>query len=269
MSAAAGGMLCCAVCCTVGCLFNVVANARVTELEAKLRRAKRSHRRQLRRQRLPAGNDALRRVSSAAARRTAQVVADNVRQALLAAGCEDDWEAAFEHMDRNGFGDLTPAEFRAGIRTLTGKGLSDAELDELMYEVDRDGNQRINYFEFIEALRAATDARTLAEDVTEELRRDLRHHRDSLQNAFDAMDINKDGLLTMDEFRRGLRGRGISLTETDIKLLMRIIDADGDGVIDYVEFINAIGQCGQPRKRRRAVSKRTGFRVDSRGCNIM
>ena len=88
MSAAAGGMLCCAVCCTVGCLFNVVANARVTELEAKLRRAKRSHRRQLRRQRLPAGNDALRRVSSAAARRTAQVVADNVRQALLAAGCE-------------------------------------------------------------------------------------------------------------------------------------------------------------------------------------
>ena len=40
--------------------------------------------------------------------------------------------AAFRHMGREGHGDLTGAEFRKGLRSLTGKRLSKAQLDDLM-----------------------------------------------------------------------------------------------------------------------------------------
>eukprot|EP01048_Picozoa_sp_COSAG05_P008399 COSAG05_NODE_638_length_8163_cov_16.318452_6_plen_289_part_00 len=186
------------------------------------------------------GGGDLRRVSSMAARRTAQVVADRLREAVIGPGYRGDWGAAFAAMDRSGNGDLTAAEFASGIRSLTGTRLSAADLDELMYEIDRNGDDRINYREFIAAFSRADAARDLAEDVTEELRAKLQLHRENLFTAFARMDSNKDGVLTMSEFQRGLRQRGIQLTGAEMKALMRVVDQDGDGSVDYGEFMRLV-----------------------------
>merc|ERR1719399_1481418 len=57
-------------------------------------------------------------------------------------------QKVFEHMDRNGDGVLTPQELHDG---LNGSGVADAELRELLKDIDTDGNGVIDYTEFIAA----------------------------------------------------------------------------------------------------------------------
>ena len=70
-------------------------------------------------QELRGGSGNLRRVSSTAARRTAQIITDQIRETLVELGPHKDWQGAFEAMDVDGNGDLTAAEFRKGVRSLT------------------------------------------------------------------------------------------------------------------------------------------------------
>jgi hypothetical protein len=186
-------------------LGGALACARVYTMQAALERAewraRSERRRRQRRQQHGRGssNATLARVSSAAARRTAQIVTDKISSSLLAAGCAaDDWEAAFAHMDRHGNGDLTRKEFRSGLLSLTGTRLSATDIDELMFEIDSDGDGRVNYFEFIAALERAEEARGLAADVTDDLRRALTHDGEGLMHAFATMDTNG---------KRDIRGR--------------------------------------------------------------
>ena len=180
----------------------------------------------------------LARGTSAAARRTAQLVTEEIRLAL--GNNYDDWAVAFRHMDRDGHGDLTAAEFRKGLMTLTGTRLTKEQLDDLMYEIDKNADDRVDYIEFVSAFRRTDQARQLAREVTSELRRNIDTNRESLLRAFDRMDTNKDGILTAREFQRGLRERGIALDEREMKQLMRVIDADGDDTLDYIEFMDAL-----------------------------
>lgn len=180
----------------------------------------------------------LARGTSAAARRTAQVVTDEVRRAL--GNDYEAWSDAFQHMDHDNNGNLTASEFRRGLRSLTGTTLSAAQLDDLMYEIDRNGDGRVDYLEFIAAFRRTDHARQLAQSVTSDLRHSIDVQRESLLQAFDRMDTNKDGLLSVREFRRGLSDRGIRVGDREMKQLMRVIDEDGDETIDYKEFMHAL-----------------------------
>jgi hypothetical protein len=114
--------------------------------KTKRRILRKSNKRLQRGQQAPAGlvGSGLSRVTSAAARRTAQVVTGQIREKLAQLGRDDDWGAAFQHLDRDGNGDLTASEFREGIRSLTGTWLTPSDLEELMYEVDRNGDERVN-----------------------------------------------------------------------------------------------------------------------------
>ena len=60
------------------------------------------------------------------------------------------------------------------------------------------------------------------------------------QEAFNMFDINKDGLLTVDEIFKMMKNYGYPLPKTEIKKMMDKIDTDGDGQIDFEEFITLI-----------------------------
>ena len=55
-------------------------------------------------------------------------------------------------------------------------------------------------------------------------------------------DVNRDGHITAEEFRAGLRTLGglsaTPITDMQANELMHALDANGDGVISYEEFIN-------------------------------
>ncbi|XP_047334619.1 calcium-dependent protein kinase 19-like [Impatiens glandulifera] len=60
-----------------------------------------------------------------------------------------------------------------------------------------------------------------------------------LKAMFANMDTDKSGTITYEELKTGLAQLGSKLTETEVKQLMEAADADGNGSIDYIEFITA------------------------------
>ncbi|XP_056684699.1 calcium-dependent protein kinase 10 isoform X2 [Spinacia oleracea] len=58
-----------------------------------------------------------------------------------------------------------------------------------------------------------------------------------IRDMFILMDTDRDGKVTYEELRTGLKKVGSQLGEPEIKLLMEVADADGNGYLDYGEFV--------------------------------
>ncbi|EEF52108.1 calcium-dependent protein kinase 10 [Ricinus communis] len=58
-----------------------------------------------------------------------------------------------------------------------------------------------------------------------------------IKDMFALMDTDNDGKVTYNELRAGLRKVGSQLAEPEIKMLMEAADVDGNGVLDYGEFV--------------------------------
>merc|ERR1712070_1194693 len=61
---------------------------------------------------------------------------------------------------------------------------------------------------------------------------------EDLKNSFAILDSNKDGMLSVEEMRTGMSQAGIAIPP-DMEEIMRQVDSDGSGNIDYTEFIAA------------------------------
>ncbi|MED6196408.1 Calcium-dependent protein kinase 15 [Stylosanthes scabra] len=60
-----------------------------------------------------------------------------------------------------------------------------------------------------------------------------------LKAMFANMDTDNSGTITYEELKTGLARIGSSLSEAEVKQLMDAADVDGNGSIDYIEFISA------------------------------
>ncbi|KAJ6978514.1 hypothetical protein NC653_026818 [Populus alba x Populus x berolinensis] len=60
-----------------------------------------------------------------------------------------------------------------------------------------------------------------------------------LKTMFTNMDTDKSGTITYEELKTGLARLGSKLSEVEVKQLMEAADVDGNGSIDYIEFISA------------------------------
>ncbi|MQL98837.1 hypothetical protein Taro_031549 [Colocasia esculenta] len=60
-----------------------------------------------------------------------------------------------------------------------------------------------------------------------------------LKQMFMNMDTDKSGTITYEELKTGLARLGSKLSEAEVKQLMDAADIDGNGAIDYIEFITA------------------------------
>eukprot|EP01046_Picozoa_sp_COSAG06_P028739 COSAG06_NODE_2611_length_6581_cov_21.257443_10_plen_158_part_01 len=60
----------------------------------------------------------------------------------------------------------------------------------------------------------------------------------SLSEAFTAMDLNGDGVLSVDEFKKGLRALKIGLAPWEVGEFVSVVDSDLSGFIDRREFID-------------------------------
>jgi len=59
----------------------------------------------------------------------------------------------------------------------------------------------------------------------------------AMRAAFLAMDENQDGQLTVAEIRKGMAASGITEIPADLEQIIKEVDSDGSGVIDYSEFL--------------------------------
>ncbi|XP_031268303.1 calcium-dependent protein kinase 17-like [Pistacia vera] len=60
-----------------------------------------------------------------------------------------------------------------------------------------------------------------------------------LKEMFKSIDTDNSGTITLEELKQGLAKQGTKLSEYEVKQLMEAADADGNGTIDYDEFITA------------------------------
>eukprot|EP01018_Ginkgo_biloba_P037830 Gb_11259 [translate_table: standard] len=60
-----------------------------------------------------------------------------------------------------------------------------------------------------------------------------------LKEMFKSMDTDSSGTITFEELKAGLAKQGSKISESEVRQLMEAADVDGNGTIDYIEFITA------------------------------
>ncbi|GJN11326.1 hypothetical protein PR202_ga29507 [Eleusine coracana subsp. coracana] len=58
-----------------------------------------------------------------------------------------------------------------------------------------------------------------------------------IKDMFEKIDLNKDQMLSFDELKLGLHKFGHQMPDADVQILMEAADADGNGTLDYGEFV--------------------------------
>ena len=102
-----------------------------------------------------------------------------------------------------------------------GQNPSDAELQDMIAEVDDDGSGEIEFEEFCEMM-----ARKMNEcDVEEELKQ-----------AFDMFDTDGNGFVTKDELKIVMEKLGEKLSSVEIDEMISEADTDNDGQVNWEEF---------------------------------
>jgi len=98
---------------------------------------------------------------------------------------------------------------------------------ELVMEVDLNGDGTIDFQEFLQMMKKKSSEADQMED---------------LRDAFRMFDRNKDGYIDLIELRKVTSLMGATLSSSEIQEFMKEADKDGNGKIDYDEFVNMMKQ---------------------------
>ena len=125
-----------------------------------------------------------------------------------------EFEKAFMPFDKDGNGILTKAELGIVMRSL-GQNPPEGELQDLMDKFDADGNGAIDFNEFLTMMAQ------------------------KMREAFSVFDKDGNGFISGAELRHVvLANMGKYLTEEEVNEMMRAADINGDGQVNYEEFVN-------------------------------
>ncbi|OEH79951.1 hypothetical protein cyc_01598 [Cyclospora cayetanensis] len=132
-----------------------------------------------------------------------------------------EFKEAFSLFDKDGDGTITTKELGTVMRSL-GQNPTEAELQDMINEVDADGNGTIDFPEFLTLM-----ARKMKDTDSEE----------ELIEAFKVFDRDGNGLISAAELRHVMTNLGEKLTDEEVDEMIREADIDGDGQINYEEFV--------------------------------
>jgi len=130
--------------------------------------------------------------------------------------------SVFLQLDDNGDGLLSVQEMRDGLAKAGLKEIP-PDLQQIMEQVDSDGSGVIDYTEF---LAATLDKKAYIQE-------------DVCWSAFRVFDRNGDGKISMAELEACLQGGDVeaAMGANAVKELMKEVDTNGDGEIDFQEFM--------------------------------
>ncbi|KAJ2044017.1 hypothetical protein H4S04_006453 [Coemansia sp. S16] len=132
-----------------------------------------------------------------------------------------EYREAFSLFDKDGDGNITAIELGSVMRSV-GQNPTEAELQDMINEVDKDGNGTIDFGEFLSLM-----ARQSFDNNEEE----------ELKEAFRVFDKDGNGFISAAELRHALTNLGEKLTQEEVDEMIQEADVNGDGQIDYDEFV--------------------------------
>ncbi|XP_065921016.1 calmodulin-like [Dysidea avara] len=130
-----------------------------------------------------------------------------------------EFKEAFSLFDEDGDGTITTKELCTVMRSL-GQNPTEAELQDMINEVDADRNGTIDFPEFLTMMVRRTDS-------------DLEEVRE----MFSIFDKDGNGFISAAELRHVLKNHGEMVTDEEVDEMMREADVDGDGQVNYDEFV--------------------------------
>lgn len=140
------------------------------------------------------------------------VQADQLNEEQIA-----EFKEAFSLFDKDGDGTITTKELGTVMRSL-GQNPTEAELQDMINEVDADGNGTIDFPEFLTMM-----ARKMKETDSEE----------EIREAFRVFDKDGNGFISAAELRHVMTNLGEKLTDEEVDEMIREADIDGDGQVNY------------------------------------
>ncbi|XP_008787894.1 calmodulin-like isoform X1 [Phoenix dactylifera] len=132
-----------------------------------------------------------------------------------------EFKALFGLFDKDGDGCITTKELSIVMRSL-GQNPTEAELQDMINEVDADQNGAIDFPEFLN-LMACKMKNTDSEE--------------ELKEAFKVFDKDRNGFISATDLRNVLTNLGEKLTDEEANEMIREADIDGDGQVNYEEFV--------------------------------
>lgn len=140
--------------------------------------------------------------------------------------------ASFQRADRNGNGKLSRPELGQVLRRVLNT-LRSTDIDEILKDADTNNDGQINYQEFVSWLQ-----RTANSKFNKAFGSSLRDEADIVRATFRLWDTNGDGLVSNRHLCRALVKVHPDLAESQINALVKVIDCDHDGNVDYDEFVD-------------------------------
>ncbi|XP_022846949.1 calmodulin-like protein 8 isoform X1 [Olea europaea var. sylvestris] len=125
-------------------------------------------------------------------------------------------------------GCITIEELATVIRSLD-QNPTEEELHDMIEEVDSDGNGTIEFTEFLNLM----SKKMKETDADEELK-----------EAFKVFDKDQNGYISANELRHVMINLGEKLTDEEVEQMIKEADLDGDGQVNYEEFVKMMRTIG-------------------------
>ncbi|CAH0560406.1 unnamed protein product [Brassicogethes aeneus] len=148
-----------------------------------------------------------------------------------------EFREAFRLFDKDGDGSITKEELGRVMRSL-GQFARTEELQQMLQEVDVDGDGNVSFEEFVDIAWTAGAGSGPDHILSRE------EEEKELRDAFRVFDKHNRGYITASDLRAVLQCLGEDLSEEEIEDMIKEVDVDGDGRIDFYEFVNALGEPG-------------------------
>ena len=135
----------------------------------------------------------------------------------------DSLKKTFEAFNLQKDGQISYEELKKGLKELNCQKITDEELSELFKSIDVDKNGKIDYTEFLAA----------------SLQKKMYLKEERLYEAFCNFDLDGCGKITKEELMNVLKSDPSQ--ENEIENIIKSIDKNGEGSINYKEFLEMMG----------------------------
>jgi Ca2+-binding EF-hand superfamily protein len=159
----------------------------------------------------------------------------------------DEMRKIFEQFDEDKSGSVDANELRPLFATV-GINMKPYQVEAIVKEYDLDGSGEVDFEEFVVMMikllgrRVRCDCINYYEYLTDEM-------IDKYEEAFRQADIGGSGSLTRDELSKMIKKMGIQLSKEQLDDIIREVDRDGSGFIEFDEYCAMLVKLTGVRKR--------------------